>query len=336
MPHGRFPLRPDSTVNDCWNISLATAVMQPLVTVLIPAFNAEHTIARAIRSALAQDYPALEILVIDDASRDATREVVARFVDARIRLVPLPQNLGVCGAINAGLAIARGEFVAFLDADDEWLPGKIRKQVAVIGVRPDMSFVTCGCIFVGPNGKTQRIDDLDPPPVPETERWRSYLATSYVAKPCVLARRSVLAAVGPFDEQLRIAEDQDMWIRLALAGPVGHVHEALTMAHDTEDSLTKRYAPREAEFLLPMIRKHLAAQAHRLSRGERRRILGQRHCTIGRNLYSVGERRQGIRHLVVASLLGCRPFSNAWYLVTASGPAAWVKRMLRGSDRVRA
>lgn len=303
--------------------------MEPLVTVLIPAFNAERTIARALRSVLAQDYKALEILVVDDASQDATAAVVTDFRDARIRLLSLPRNLGVCGATNAGLALATGEFVAFLDADDAWLPGKIRRQVAVIADRPDMSFVGCGCIFAGPDGETQRIDDVMPPPYPETERWIPYLGASYVSKPCVLARRSALAAAGPFDERLAIAEDQDMWIRLALIGAVGHVPAALAIAHDTAASLTKRYALREEEFLLPMVRKHLAAQAHRLPPGARGRILGQRHAAIGRNLYRAGAWRRGLRHLFIAVLLCNDPLGNAWYVLTASGSARRVKHLLR-------
>jgi len=304
--------------------------MEPLVTVLIPAFNAESTIARALRSALAQDYHALEILVVDDASHDATSAVARSLGDERIRVLVLSQNLGVCGAMNAGIAAARGEFVAFLDADDEWLPGKIHKQLAVISDRPDMSLVGCGCCVQGPSGETKRIDDIEPPPVPETEFWRPYLAATHLWKSGILVRRSFLSAVGPFDESLRVAEDQDMFIRLALAGAVGHVREALVVAHDTPGSLTKRYATRAAQFLLPMIRRHLRGQAHRLSPSDRRRILGQRHSDVGRHLYDSGAWWQGLRHLTTASLFGYQPLRNAWYLVTASQPAKRMKLIMRG------
>jgi glycosyltransferase involved in cell wall biosynthesis len=231
--------------------------------------------------------------------------------------------------MNAGIAATQGEFVAFLDADDEWLPGKLRKQLAVISSRPGMSFVSCGCIVAGPAGEIRRIDDIEPPPVPETEFWRPYLAASHVWKSCIVVRCSILRTVGPFDERLRVAEDQDMFIRLALAAAVGHVPEALARTHDTAGSLTKRYAASAAEFLLPMIHKHLAAQAHRLSRSERRQILGQRHAALGRQLYAAGARWQGLRHLATASLLGHQSLSNAWYLLVASGPAQLMKHMLR-------
>jgi glycosyltransferase involved in cell wall biosynthesis len=299
--------------------------MEPLVTVLIPAFNAEHTIARALHSVLIQHYPALEIIVIDDASCDATSAIVRHFDDERIRLLSLSQNLGVSGATNAGLAAAKGEFVAFLDADDEWLPGKIEKQVAVIFGRSEMSLVTCDCAFASVD--LQRFSG-EPPAVPETEYWRSYLLESRVAKSCAFARRSSLAAVGPFNEKLLIAEDQDMWIRLALAGAVGHVPETLVVRHDTAGSLTKRYAAREAEFILPMIENHVAALAHRLSSAERRHILGSRYAVVGRNLYRSGACLPGLRFLAKASLFGCDPLGNAWYVLTASPPAQRLKHLL--------
>jgi glycosyltransferase involved in cell wall biosynthesis len=300
--------------------------MDALVTVLIPAFNAEQTIARALRSVLIQDYRALEIIVIDDASGDATSAIVQQFGDERIRLLSLSQNRGVAGATNAGLMAATGEFIAFLDADDEWLPEKISKQIAVIRDRSGMSLVTCHCAF--DSLELQRFSG-EPPDIPETEHWRAYLLESRVAKSCALARRSSLTAVGPFDEKLLIAEDQDMWIRLALAGAVGHVNEVLVVRHDTAGSLMKRYAAREAEFIVPMIARHVRAQAHRLSAAERRHILGTRHAAVGRNLYRSGACLAGLRLLAKASLFGCDPLGNAWYVLTASPLAQRLKNFRR-------
>src|SRR3954452_7696310 len=106
--------------------------MQPLVTVIIPAYNAAATVARAVDSVLAQTYRPIEVIVVDDCSKDATSEIVAAYRDERIRLLHLPHNQGVSGALNEGLSIARGEYIAFLDADDEWLPTKLAKQVPVL------------------------------------------------------------------------------------------------------------------------------------------------------------------------------------------------------------
>src|SRR6516162_596409 len=106
--------------------------MPPLVSVIIPAYNAERTLRRAIDSALAQDYQPIEIIVVDDGSKDATSEVAAAYLDKAVQLVQLPRNCGESGAMNTGIAVAKGEYIAFLDADDEWLPKKLTRQIAAL------------------------------------------------------------------------------------------------------------------------------------------------------------------------------------------------------------
>jgi len=115
-------------------------MQRPLITVLIPAFNAASTIERALDSVLAQTYDDYEIIVVDDGSRDATSEIVAGYDNDRIRLLRLASNQGASSAVNEGLAAARGELVAFLDADDEWLPTKLAKQVEALSRNPAASY----------------------------------------------------------------------------------------------------------------------------------------------------------------------------------------------------
>lgn len=108
--------------------------MNPLVSVIIPAFNAEQTIERAVRSGLAQSFADIEILVIDDASVDSTREIVEGLAreDKRVRLLRNDGNMGVANSRNRGFDEAKGEYAALLDADDEWLPEKLERQLAFI------------------------------------------------------------------------------------------------------------------------------------------------------------------------------------------------------------
>ena len=300
----------------------------PLISVLIPAYNAERTIDRALRSIVIQNYTPLEIIVVNDASQDATRELAAAFAHPDLRILDMPRNSGASAAMNAGLHVANGEFVAFLDADDEWLPGKLQKQVELIAAHPEMSFVSCGGLFISPAGEVTSEFGMDLP-AKSDDAWRTLLAATHIAKPCVVARRTKLAEVGDFNERLAVAEDQDMWIRLAVAGELGVVREPLVKAHDTPNSLTKKYAKRAAEFTLPMVHHHLERLRDRLSKREIRAILGERYTTLGRNLYTAGEYMLGIRFLVKAILHGHRPAENSWYLVTASPPAARIKALLR-------
>src|SRR5262249_44002403 len=101
--------------------------METSVSVVIPAYDRAHTIERALSSVRRQSHSPLEILVVDDASSDTTREVVGRIDDSRIRVLGLERNHGPAGARNAGVAAAKGRWIAFLDSDDEWAETKLEK-----------------------------------------------------------------------------------------------------------------------------------------------------------------------------------------------------------------
>ena len=276
----------------------------PFVTVLIPASNAEATIRRAVDSALAQTYSDLEIVVVDDGSRDRTSELVYSYSSEKVRLRCLACHGGVSAAMNEGIAVARGELIAFLDADDEWLPDKLAKQLAVLTKYPETVMVSCGCRFVDAKGNLLREFGIPPPNLVEKEIWPQLLAESIISKPCVVARTATLHAVGPFDSSLAIAEDQDMWIRMALAGPVKFVPEFLTIVHDTANSVTKVYADKMDRYVLPMIKRHLHQQRDRLSNRAVRKILGERYAAVGRNLYQAGSLVRGTALIAQAVCMG--------------------------------
>ncbi len=117
-----------------------TSTMPVLVSVIIPAHNAEPYIAEAVTSVLAQQVADLEVIVLDDASTDNTAEVVSQVGDPRVRLVRL-DKVGVGAARNKGLELARGRFIAFLDADDRWCTGKLARQLALLQSESDVGFV---------------------------------------------------------------------------------------------------------------------------------------------------------------------------------------------------
>ncbi|MGZ9158546.1 MAG: glycosyltransferase family 2 protein, partial [Nitrospira sp.] len=115
----------------------------PLVSVIVPAHNAQTTIERALGSVRLQDYPNIEVIVVDDASIDRTADKVENFTELPVRLTRARCQLGASGARNLGIASARGVYIAFLDADDVWLAGKLTRQVALLHRHPAMTFVTC-------------------------------------------------------------------------------------------------------------------------------------------------------------------------------------------------
>lgn len=306
--------------------------MPALVTVLIPAYNAARTIVRALDSVFLQDYPNFEIVVVDDCSRDNTSEIVTNY-GRGVQLLRLPRNRGEGGALNAGLEIARGDYVAFLDADDEWLPGKIRRQVELLEENPRSVIATCGCRRVDANGTTIEVFGLPPADFRKDDIWRWLLIKALIAKPCVVARRSAIGQVGIFDTTIPIAADQDMWIRLAMIGDVEFVGEYLTIAHDTPGSLTKVYLGRAYRSEMTVVRRHIAARKDDLSMQEIRHVLRERYTSIGRNLYLHGHLLEGAALLGRAAIFGGHPVENLWYLVTAAPVSRWLKGMFRPDSR---
>jgi glycosyltransferase involved in cell wall biosynthesis len=206
-------------------------VTLPLVTAVVPTYNRAADVRLAVGSAVSQTYPAdrLEIVVVDDGGTDGTGEVLSREFGARVRYLRKP-NGGVSAARNHGMAAARGELLALLDDDDEWLPTKIARQVEVLSARPEVGMVITD------------VERMDERRVGfEIFRRRQFIPRDGWVLPDVLRnpalapasamfRRSVLEATGGFDETLRTAEDIDFHLRVALRFPIAVIEEPLTRA----------------------------------------------------------------------------------------------------------
>ena len=213
----------------------------PLVSVVIPTFNYASYLARALDSVLAQSYRNLEVIVVDDGSTDHTAQLVQGYRERHPERVSYlyQENSGPNRARNRGVAAARGEFVALLDADDEWLPEKLELQMACALAHPEIALVGCGAYAVSPEGAIVSEDRCQPPP-PRRELARHLKIRNFHFGGCsgVLIRKRCLDAVGPFDESLRGSEDRDMWLRLAehydfmnLAEPLFKFHFHHTNCH---------------------------------------------------------------------------------------------------------
>jgi len=191
---------------------------RPRFTVLIPAHDVEPYIDPCLDSVAAQTWRDYEVVVVDDGSRDATP---AR-IDAWARRHPgeplravTQDNGGIGCARNAGLRLARGEFVAFLDADDWWLAGKLARVADVLAGRPDVDLVCHDEVLVGPDGGQRRLRHG-----PWTRYEDLLLRGNSVSTSATVVRRRLLEQAGGFSEDLRFngAEDYDLWLRLAEAG----------------------------------------------------------------------------------------------------------------------
>lgn len=195
------------------------------VSVVIPAYNVRPFVEEAVRSALDQEHAPLEVIVVDDGSTDGDYRFLEA-IDSRVRVVR-QENRGVSAARNLGCRLARGEYVAILDADDVWLPWKLREQVYYMLSHPNAAAVFCRgfdwrpdrmsreraeseCAAYGRDPETFRV-------VPELE----FICGIPVAPSSLLVKKAVWGVIGGFDERLSRAEDIDFNIRLSRAFTVG-------------------------------------------------------------------------------------------------------------------
>ena len=192
-----------------------------LVSVVIPCYNQAHFLDEAIESVLAQSYPHLEIIVVDDGSPDDTSEVATRY--PKVRLVR-QENQGLSAARNSGLARSEGEYVVFLDADDRLLPGALEEGLECFEAHPECAFVSGRYRLIAGDGSFLRQTHQ---PILSEDRYAALLRRSYIGPPItVMYRRSIFESVGGFDTSLSACEDYDLYLRIARRFPI-YSHEKL-------------------------------------------------------------------------------------------------------------
>lgn len=289
------------------------------ISVIIPAFNASATIARAIASVRTQRCGGIEIIVIDDGSSDDTVEVVRALIGPgeNIQLLRLAKNKGASAARNAGIAIARGAYLAFLDADDIWLPEKLAKQLAVMEADPTIALISCNSQMTSAEGKPLKEGHLNRPPIEGADAWKTLLAYNFLPTPTVLTRTSLVKYLGGFDESLAVGEDLDLWIKLGIGGKIAVLPEILIKYYDLSNSLMKRHGRETGTIVVPMLEKHISEQAAKLSKAEIRTMRGHRSFQIGCDLFFSGGYSACIPLFVNSALYGNRPIKSLSYVPRA-------------------
>lgn len=200
---------------------------QPLVSVVMPAYNSEATIGAALRSALSQEGANIEVVVVDDGSADLTARQARQFGE-RVRVIE-QSNAGPQVARNRGIQEAKGEYIAFLDADDIWLPGKVSAQLKVLQSDPGVvaTFTRWHVWEPDESGAYSTPEDIvnrcvDDCIDPAMSGWlyTTLLFDCVMLTTTVMLRARTLAEIGTFDATLRVGEDYDLWLRLSQAGRI--------------------------------------------------------------------------------------------------------------------
>jgi len=294
------------------------------VSIIIPTHHRPALLKEAVASVLGQTWQDFELVIVDEATRDETADVIRTFSDPRIRSIRNEQPLGVSGARNCGAALATGEILSFLDDDDYYLPEKLAKTVAAfqrsdkIGVV--VSGFTAGHLQISPHFEGNVFRTL-------SNRFYT-LPTSILA-----ARRSVFEALGGFDETMTHSEDFDFCLRAARVTEFASIAEPLVFHRqhggprliDDLDSAQKTFRQ--------MVKKNLSDPQGRPTRSGRRLYdswEGQRYAGLARESFSLGDSGNARRCIRAALYREPRVWRRwaqfAVYHFTPAGP--WVQRLL--------
>jgi len=225
---------------------------RPAVSVVMAAKNYARFLPAAVESVVAQTFHDWELVVVDDGSSDDTPDAIRPYLaDRRVRYVR-SDRLGQSRAKNLGVGLSRGEYVAFLDADDAWRPTKLERQLALFRDRPEVGVVFCRRSLIDANGRP-----LPSPPSPPPPRGRvpdRMFVQNFVCFSSVVVRRGVFDHVGRFDPQWDLAIDYDLWLRVAKYHDFDFIDDALVLYRTGHGNLSQKLADRVATALSIMHR----------------------------------------------------------------------------------
>jgi glycosyltransferase involved in cell wall biosynthesis len=258
----------------------------PRISAIIPVRDRAGLVGRAIDSVLRQTHPSFELIVVDDGSHDATPAVLSSY-GARLHALRLAPS-GRSAARNAGIERARGEWIAFLDSDDAWLPDKLVRQAAYHEAHPEVAMSAHGLELVHPDGHSEP----SPPRTSEASLRESFLALadhfSFVPS-AVMVRSEVAREVGGFDSAFDGTEDLDFALKVARRHPVGVFESCLTRYHLHDGQTGRR---RLAGGNTRVLRHHLERESDEATRERMRSKLARYMVSAAKRAATPAERRR--------------------------------------------
>ena len=276
------------------------------VSVVTPVHNAEAFVEMAVRSALASDLRELEVIVVDDGSKDKSAAIVAGIEDPRVVMVRLRASGRPSRPRNVGIARARAPYVAFLDADDLIKPDKLSAAVSALHCHPQAGFAFADFERIDERGTVLRESTIADFPVfraltsvpvgngwqliPQAELARGLLYENFIGTSGVVLRKQLLTEIGPFDESTVCSEDRDLWFRLAHRcdalywSRVGHSYR------DTPGSLTGGLETSNARDRITVLQREKGRWSDRAARRQLDRLIAENFAVIGYQQRHLGRR----------------------------------------------
>ena len=278
--------------------------MTATVSVVVPTRNRAALLPIAVRSVLAQTYSDFELIVVDDASEDETPQVLRSLSDPRVRRVRRDRSGGGAQARNEAIASATGEFVAFLDDDDEWLPDKLASQLALFASADPRVGVVYSSYSVVDRASGRVLGR-------KVAEARGDLSNALLernvvgATSCVMARRECLRSSGGFDAALPSFQDYDLWIRLSRAAWFDFVDRDLLTYYEHGQKIWKNLEALERGIEI-MAEKHGGSRAMRRNLSVQILGLGEKYCARG----ETGRGRRAFRRAIRLDPTAVRPYLN--------------------------
>jgi len=263
----------------------------PAVSVIIPTYNRAHQVGRAIQSVLAQSYQNFEVIVVDDASTDNTKEVMESISDKRIRYIRHNENRGASAARNTGIHVAKGEYIAFLDSDDEWLPEKLEKQIKVLKTTfPEAGVVYTDMWRVYRNGRAEYWNSPTVTKGTIIDAKKLEYQVMGIGIQSALIRKGCFNKVGVFDEKFPRFIDLELFIRLAKDFHFYHIQEPLVKYYETEGISSNKRAETTSRILL--------LEKYSEDFKQNKKFLAREYRYIGSKLVLCGDSKNARRYLI--------------------------------------
>ncbi|MFH0976551.1 MAG: glycosyltransferase [Spirochaetota bacterium] len=210
--------------------------VNPKVTVLMSVYNGDRYLREAIESILSQTFTDFEFLIVNDGSTDSSKDIILTYNDSRIRLIDNGHNLGLTASLNHGLDLAKGEYIARMDADDISLPERLEKQVAFMDANNNIA--VCGTCAEIINDKKERVGEFTNPELPDNIKTALFFFNP-IAHPTVLMRKNIIIKAGKYNTEYLRTQDYELWIRLFLSGhEFYNLQERLIIYRNHENNIT--------------------------------------------------------------------------------------------------